>query len=238
MINDLNSLSSIGAVASGHFVYKAGYMHGNQYVNKEVFSLMGAKKLTYTLQAMASAAMKKGLSFDGIDQVGVIGPAYGAIPFSLTVAAYLEIFFPKTKFFPARTELRVVDGRKVHYLPEKLAASYREKVFIGVEDIVNNGTTIREIKKVFAEEAGAEVISFMALVNRAGQTAKSLGLQYFYPLIELDLGQYDVRSEGCELCRRGLPIDSKLGKGSEWVQMFGHPPYAEKQDFSFFWNKN
>ena len=75
--------------------------------------------------------------------MGIIGPAYGAIPCSLVLSAYFEEQRPDILFFPARTQLAEDGGRKRHIIPDKLLKEYKNGVFIINEDIVNNGTTIR-----------------------------------------------------------------------------------------------
>ncbi|MCD4705499.1 hypothetical protein K8R61_00270 [bacterium] len=237
MKNAMSFLKSVKAVVEDHFVFKAGYMHGNLYINKEVFSFIGAKKLTELIGQVVNNAVEKGLQFGDAKEVGVIGPAYGAIPFALTVSSFLEGYFPGIKFFPARTQLKEKDKRDIHYLPAKLIKSYHGKIFIGIEDIVNNGTTIREVSTVFSEQANAKIIAFLCFVNRANQTAETLGIDDFYPLMNPTIEQYDVRDAPCPQCAAGVPINTELGKGSEWVKIFGQPPYPEGMDFSSFWQE-
>ena len=234
MLDNMSFLRLAKAVVDDHFVFKAGYMHGNLYINKEAFLFMGARKLAQLVGQMVNNAMDNGLEIEG-EEMGVVAPAYGAIPLVLAVAEFLEINFPNTRFFPARTQLKEENGRSVHYLPEKLVKTYRGKKFIGIEDIVNNGTTIREVKKVFKDQADADVIAFLSFVNRAGQTAETLGIDSFYPLMNPALEQCDVREEQCPQCVAGIPINTELGKGNEWVKMFGQPPYSKGMDFSSFW---
>ena len=231
----MEDLRRFKAVVEDHFVFKAGFMHGNLYINKEVFSFLGALNLIELIKKMVNNAVRQGLQFGNAKEIGVIGPAYGAIPFALTVAGFLEGHFPKIKFFPARTELKDKNGRKVHYLPDKLIKNYLGKVFIGIEDIVNNGTTGREVKNVFIKQASAKVSTFLCFVNRSDQTAETLGIDSFYPLMNPTLEQYDVRTGQCPLCAAGIPINVELGKGAEWVKMFGQPPYSQNIDFSSFW---
>ena len=238
MKDAMSFLRSVEAVVKDHFVFKAGFMHGNLYINKEVFYFIGAKKLIELIGAVVNNAVKKGLRFGDAKEVGVIGPAYGAIPLTLTVVSFLEGHFPGIKFFPARTELlKEKDKQGIHYLPFKLIKSYYGKVFIGIEDIVNNGTTIREVSTVFSEQANAKIIAFLCFVNRANQTAEILGIDDFYPLMNPTLEQHDVRDAPCPQCVAGVPINTELGKGSEWVKMFGQPPYPENMDFSSFWQE-
>jgi orotate phosphoribosyltransferase len=237
-MNSIDLLRSLGAVVENdHFVFKAGYAHGDLYINKEEFIKLGANNLIKLLGNMVDSAVKRGLEFGDAKEIGVVGPGYGAIPYALPVAGFLEDFFPGIKFFPARTQLKNVNGRDVHYLPEKLIKQYRGKRFIGVEDIVNNGETIREIRDVFSMQANADVDDFMSIANRGVQTAQTLGLKRFFPLMDPTLKQYDLRVERCLKCFAEVPINTQLGKGAEWVKMFGQPPYPVGKDFSAFWEK-
>jgi len=226
-----------GAVAEGHFVYKAGYAHGNLYINKEAFWKMGARKLVNLIRQVGANALASGIDFGGAKKVGIIGPAYGAIPFSLTLAAFFEEKEPDILFFPARTQL-VVDektGRDIHVIPNKLLGDYKKSVFVIHEDIVNNGTTIREAAKLFREIADARVLAATCFADRGGQTAESLGVEQYYPYFAKKMEQHDIRKAPCPQCQAGAPITTAIGKGKEWVAMFGHPPYSEDMDFSAFW---
>jgi len=221
-------------VDNGHFVYKAG-THGSAYINKEKFPFLGALNLEKILIEAAENAARNGLDFKGDASVGVIGPAMGATPYPLTLAIAFEKLFPGTKFFPARTELEPDrDGKKIHLIPDKLAADYRNRDFIIFEDIVNNGTTIREVTKLFS--GIARVKAAICIADRGGQTAGSLGISEYYPWLRVDMTQYDAKD--CPICAQGTPINTILGKGKVWVNLFGQPPYPEDKDFSPFWEKS
>lgn len=238
MSGSMEFLRSVNAVVDDdHFVFKAGYAHGTLYIDKEEFSYLGANWLIKLLYDMVALAVKNGLQFGNAKKIGVVGPAYGAIPYALTTAGFLEEFFPGIKFFPARTQLVKVGKREEHYLPEKLIKRYFEQTFIGVEDIVNNGKTVRDLKKLFRVQANADVRNFLSLTNRGVQTAETLGMKGFYPLLDPTLDQYDIREKPCPMCAAGIPINTVLGKGAEWVAMFGQPPYLEGTDFSAFWKE-
>lgn len=235
MSDPMAVLREMNAVVEDHFVFKAGYKHGNLYINKEEFPGIGARNLIKLLGQVVLNAVEDGLEFGAAKEMGVIGPAYGAIPYSLTIAGFLEEYFPKIKFFPARTQLIKLKGRDMHYIPEKLISKYRKKVFVGIEDIVNNGTTCREVKQVFEDQAEADVIAFLSIVNRGEQTADTIGVNGFFPLMDPVLDQHNIKERPCPLCEAGMPINTELGKGGEWVKMFGQPPYPKDMDFSQFW---
>jgi orotate phosphoribosyltransferase len=235
-MDEKSIIETSGAAVTGHFVYKARYMHGPGYIDKEIFPEIGALYLIRAIYEVADNAIKKGFVINDAP-VGIVCPAYGAIPYGLTLAEAFEKRNQGVKFFPARTELMwQTDGeKKVHYIPEKLASRYHGKAFIIFEDIVNNGTTIREVEELFQREVDAKILAAISFVNRGGQTAKSLGVPAFYPLLDIVMAQYDLRAGLCPLCDEGVPINTDLGKGAEWVEMFGQPPYASGTDFSKFW---
>ncbi len=95
------ALAESGAlIDNDHFVYKAG-THGPAYIDKEKFSLIGARNFVNLLNQVARNAVKSGLQIKAEHtMIGVIGPAYGAICFAPTIAAVLEEEFPFKTFFP------------------------------------------------------------------------------------------------------------------------------------------
>ena len=226
---------SNAVIACDHFVYKKG-THGKGYIDKEKFSLLGARKISAILRSVAEKAIKDGLQVGQGEMIGVIGPAYGAIPYALTVAESFEKHFGSPLFFPARTELSIdASGNKIHVIPEKLIPTYTGKMFIGVEDIVNNGTTICELRDLLLT-IKSRLVAAVSVADRGGQTAESLGIEQYFPALRVDMEQVDPREQMCPDCAAGIPINTKLGKGARWVKLFGQPPYLPGMDFSAFWN--
>jgi orotate phosphoribosyltransferase len=238
---------SAAMVDNDHFVYKALHNHGGAYIDKEKFSEVGAGNLVKMVYEVAGNALKEGLKFPGEEklkypevlEIGILAPAYGALFLPLTLGVYFEERTHNLKFFPARSELKPdpTDANKlIHVIPEKRKSYYEGKSFIIFEDIINEGTTVREVKKLFENEVGANIFAAVCFVDRGGQTAKTLGVEQYYPLKRIDMTQFDVRSgNGCPLCKAGKPINMVLGKGKAWVAMFGQPPYPPGKDFSEFW---
>jgi orotate phosphoribosyltransferase len=221
-------------IDNDHFVYKAG-THGSAYINKERFPFLGARNLEKILFEVAESAVRNGLDLRGEKSVGIIGPAMGATPYPLTIAVALEKIFPDTVFFPARTELETdKDGKRTHMIPDKLAADYKGKSFIIFEDIVNNGTTIREVSELFSHIG--KVLAAFCIIDRGGQNTQSLGIPAYYPWLRVDMSQYDAKD--CPLCKSGTPVNTVLGKGKVWANLFGQPPYPPGRDFSAFWEKS
>ena len=224
-------LEEAKAFATGHFVYKS-WFHGPGYINKEKFAMLNIKKLDNILVTMVgNAVILGGVSFKPGKVVTVIGPAYGAIGYAHPVALTLSGYFPETIFRPGRTQL---DDKGKHYIPEKLIDNYLDTdILVAVEDVVNKGTTIREINLLFQKILGIGFSTALAIANRGGQTDESMGLLEYHPLFDINMAQFDPRvSEELEEINKLPEINTVLGKGKGWIEMFGRGPYPADRDFS------
>ena len=212
---------------AGIFVYKSGFI-GDVYINKEALALLGADVVNNCLISMTHNALYEGLSFSkDTKTVLLIGPAYGAIAYPPIVAFYLRSLFPDIKFLTARTQL---DSNEKHYIPDKLKSLYdMADEYIIIEDIVNKGTTIKEVSLLLPKK----VHSAMCLVDRGDNDAKELGIENFYPFLSIHMEMFDPRINP-SLFDSGMKINTILGKGKTWVEQFGQPPYGSNVDFSAF----
>jgi orotate phosphoribosyltransferase len=237
MIDITEMLRVTKAVATGHFVYKARFNHGMAYVDKDMFPYIGASNLVEILEAGAEKALQAGLDLSPYKVVTLLTPAYGAIKLGLPVAAYLERQ-TGVRVFVAETEVERNDqGRRIHIIPENQKRRIMGIPAMGQEDIVNDGTTLRETRELAKKELNVSMFAALAILDRGSQTAETLGIPFYCPHIRINMEQYDVRTGPCPLCEAGIPIAVDLGKGAEWVNMFGQPPYPTGMDFSPFWAK-
>lgn len=210
------------------FVYKSGFI-GEAYINKDDLALLGVKVINNCLRGAVNNAFLSFLNFDlNVKNVLVIGPAYGAIAYAPVVAEQLQdLYGDKITFRPARTQL---DKDNKHYFHEKHANLISmSDTFIIIEDIVNEGTTIREVSALLPKQ----VHSAICLVDRGENTPNGLGIGEFYPFLSVDMNSTDPRVDP-SLFDSGMKINTVLGKGKLWVEMFGKPPYAPGTDFSCF----
>lgn len=221
-------LSENGVIATDDiYVYKSGFI-GDAYINKEALAPLGANVVSNCLCGMTQNALDHGLSFKSDTKtVLIIGPAYGAISYPPIVAFYLHALFPKIKFITARTELNT-NGK--HFIPEKLNSLFAmADEYIIVEDIVNEGTTIAEVKALLPDV----VNSVICLADRGQNSAEKLGINNFYPFLSVKMDKFDPRMD-CSLLKSGRKINTVLGKGKMWVEEFGQPPYSDDVNFSTF----
>jgi orotate phosphoribosyltransferase len=87
-----------------------------------------------------------------------------------------------------------------------------------VEDVLNTGGSVRQAVAA-VRAAGGEVVAVAALCNRGGVTAADLGVPAVVALVELSLDSWDAPA--CPLCRDGVPIDTRIGKGREFLSASG-----------------
>lgn len=235
-MNIINMLKKTKAVAEGHFVYKALHNHGAGYIDKDMFPFIGGQNLVELLEAEAENALDAGLNLSVYKEAVLILPAYGAIKYGLPIAAYLEKK-TGTRIFVVETEVeRDGTGKRYHVIPDNIKKRIKGLPVFSKEDIVNAGTTLREIHTLIKRELDVDIFAALSTIDRGGQTAESLGISSYYPFMRIDMTQYDVRSPGgCLLCQKGIPINIDLGKGEGWVKKFGQPPYPPDMDFSEFW---
>jgi orotate phosphoribosyltransferase len=67
--------------------------------------------------------------------------------------------------------------------------------------------------------AGGDVVAAAALVNRGRVTAADVETPALTALLDVDLDAWDAAS--CPLCRDGVPVNTDVGKGREFVAARG-----------------
>ena len=189
-------LAETGAViGDSHVVYTSG-RHGTAYVNKDA---------VYPHPAQVSALCRMLADAAAADRPEVVcGPALGGIILSQWTAHHLGALAVYAEKLPGgglalrRGYDRIVAGRRV----------------LVVEDIVTTGGSVRQTVAA-VRAAGGEVTRVTALCNRGGITAADLGVPAFSALVTLSLDSWEATS--CPLCRGGVPVNTDIGKGREFL---------------------
>lgn len=197
----LEILQKVGAFRAGHFVFVSG-LHADTYVNKNAM-------YPYTRE-MSALCKDIAERFVGQGVGAVIGPATGGIILSQWVAYHL-------------TEL---EGREVYgvYADKDgdgfvIRRGYDEvirgKKVLVVEDLVTTGRSLRKVIGA-ARLVGAEVAAAIAVCNRGQVTGEMVGEPpSFTSLLTVHLEQWPA--EKCDLCKRGIPINTDVGHGKEYL---------------------
>jgi orotate phosphoribosyltransferase len=182
-------------LTGGHVVYTSG-RHGSAYVNKDaVYTHPGRVRELCRLLADGVRALRPEV---------VCGPALGGIILSQWTAHHLRVLAVYAEKLPAgglalrRGYDRLVEGRRV----------------LVVEDVLNTGGSVREAVSA-VRKAGGEVVGVAALCNRGGVTAADLDVPALVSLVELSLDSWEAAD--CPLCRDGVPVNTDVGKGREFL---------------------
>jgi orotate phosphoribosyltransferase len=202
-------LEEAGAVIrNSHLVYTSG-RHGSVYINKDAM-------YPHT-DAVAELCERVALRFSvrGIEVVAA--PAIGGVILSQWVASSLTFIDhhdvevlavyaekePDGSFAFRRGYDRLLAGRKV----------------LVVEDVLTTGGSLRAVIEA-VRRCGGTIAGVAALVNRGGVTAEQLGS----PVPLLALATIELESypeEDCPLCRAGVPINTEVGKGRDFLARQG-----------------
>lgn len=197
----LKLLQDVGAFRAGHFVFVSG-LHADTYVNKNAM-------YPYTRE-MSRLCRSIAERFVGKEVGAVVGPATGGIILSQWVAYHLseleghEVYGTYADkdgegFVIKRGYDEVIKGKNV----------------LVVEDLVTTGGSLRKVVEA-ARQVGGNVIGAVAICNRGGVTKEAIGNPpEFISLLTVHLEQWP-ESE-CELCERGIPINTDVGHGKDFL---------------------
>lgn len=200
----LELLARVGAVISGsHIVYTSG-KHGSGYVNKDAV-YPRTREISRLCRCIAER-------FSGSHIDTVIAPAIGGVIMSQWTAYHLSdmcgrevcgVYAEKSDtgngFVIKRGYDRMVTGKRV----------------LVVEDVLNTGGSAKKVVET-ARGIGGDVVGVAVLCNRGGVTAEDLGgVPELFALANLKLDAWDEAE--CPLCASGVPINTDVGKGREFL---------------------
>jgi orotate phosphoribosyltransferase len=182
-------------ITGSHIVYTSG-KHGSAYVNKDAV-YPNTARVAELCRFLADAAAPHRPEI-------VCGPAMGGIILAQWTGHHLGL--------PAvYAEKRGDGGMVLKRGYDKLVAGKRVLV---VEDVLNTGGSIKETIAA-VREAGGDVVAAAALVNRGAVTAAQVGAPALTALLDVTLDAWDA--DACPLCRDGVPINTDVGKGREFL---------------------
>jgi len=188
-----------------HFVLTNG-RHTDSYINKD--ALYPHTEYSSRLGEAMAEAMR-----DWNVEV-VASPALGGIVLTQWTGYHLSTLLGR--------EALAVYAEKVEG-PEKKFAFTRgyDKLVAGkrvvvVEDNFTTGGSVRKVVEL-VRETGGEVVGVVAMLNRGGVSVADVGNPpNFVSLIETNVVSWPA--EECELCARGVPVNTKIGKGKKFLE--------------------
>jgi orotate phosphoribosyltransferase len=192
-------LADANAVLTGtHVVYTSG-RHGSAYVNKDAVYPDSAR-VSELCGLLADAVRDRGVEV-------VCGPATGGIILATWTGHHLGV--------PSVYAEKAPEGMVLKRGYDRLVAGRRVAV---VEDVLSTGGSVRETVRA-VERAGGRVVGVAALCNRGGVRAEDVGAPMLVSLLELRLDSW--AAEDCPLCRAGVPVNTDVGKGREFLAARG-----------------
>lgn len=196
---------SSGALREGHFQLKSG-RHGTSYLEK--FQVLQHPAAVTELCGMIAAAITDAKGRPTVDVV--VGPTTGGVILAFETSRQLGVrgFFAE--------EVRDAPGgtRRVFRRGFRLEPGQR---LLLVDDILTTGGSLLAMLPPI-EAAGAELVTAVVLVDRAGGTTSltSPTTGRTYPVAALwvlDLPTYAPGAATCPACARGLPVEAPGSSG-------------------------
>lgn len=203
--NPLEVLESVNAVLTNdHFVYTSG-KHGSAYVNKDAI-YPHTKATVWLCRAIAEGFRAKNIQV-------VVGPEKGGIILSqwttshltrLTGSEVLAVYAEKDgeNFVIKRGYEALIPGKRV----------------LIVEDVLTTGGSVKKVMET-VRKLGGNAVGIGAICNRGGVTESDFGIPPTPSLFALTNVSLDAWDEGnCHLCDEGVPINTSVGKGKEFLE--------------------
>jgi orotate phosphoribosyltransferase len=204
-IDVLTTLASVGAlITDDHLVYTSG-RHGSSYVNKDaLYPHTAATSAVCARFAQRFAAME-------IDVVA--GPTVGGVILAQWTAHHLSAILGR-EVLAVFAEEEQAEGERRRVFRRGYDALVAGKRVLVVEDILTTGGSVRLVVEAVAA-CGGTVLGVGALCNRGGVRAEDIGAPELFTLSEVPLASF--AAEECPLCREGVPINTRVGKGAAFL---------------------
>ncbi len=204
----LHIMRHFKVIMSGHFIYTGGN-HGSGYINKDAI-YPHTRATSQFCQAIAEEF--------AIDEVEVvIAPAIGGVILSQWVAYHLSVMTNREVLgvYAEKSE----DGKSflIKRGYDKFIAG---KNVLVAEDILTTGGSVKKVIEA-VRAIGGKVVGVGALCNRGGVALKDISNPpKLFVLVDNSLDMWDAKD--CPLCQQGVPINTDVGKGREFLARKQH----------------
>ena len=197
-------LAKVGAVITdSHIVYTSG-KHGTAYVNKDAI-YPHTEEISSICRAMATEFRHENVEV-------VIAPAIGGVILSQWTAHHLSqmtdhevlgVYAEKSEssdaFVIKRGYDKIITGKNV----------------LVVEDVLTTGGSVKKVIEA-TRAVGGTVIGLHVICNRGGIRHQDVANPpLLFALANITLDAWDEAD--CPLCAKGVPINTDVGKGREFL---------------------
>jgi orotate phosphoribosyltransferase len=195
-------------LANGHFVYKSGN-HGRAYVNKDAV-------YPHPLKVCKICSEIIEILDDRTDIDVIAAPTIGGVILGNNVAYQLNM--RKIDFFRPKMVKEILSVYAEEENGERVFKRGYDKLISGknvviIDDVATKGGTVKKMISA-VQKLNGKVIAVFVLCNRGGLTEKDFGVPFF-ALVNISLE--DWLEEECPLCKEGVPINTEVGKGKEYL---------------------
>ena len=198
----LDIYEKVGMFRTGHFVYTHG-RHSDNYINKDAL-YTDTKETSNVCREMARRFKDAGVEV-------VVGPAIGAAILAQWVAYHLSDLTGRD----VAAAYADKDGQGGFVLKRGYDSLVKGKKTLIVEDLTTTGGSAKKVVEA-VRATGAEVVGVVVLANRGDVTREQVGNPpVFDALVTLHLESW--APEECELCKRGIPVNTDVGHGKEFL---------------------
>lgn len=192
-------------ITDTHVVYASG-KHGNAYVNKDAV-YPHTKEISSLCRMMAEKFKGKGVEV-------VAGPTVGGVILSQWVAHFLSEMEGREICGVFSEEETSPEGEKRRIFKRGYDKLISGKKVLVVEDILTTGGSVKKVIDA-VKGLGGGVIACAALVNRGAVKDADVGAP-IDALINVTLESFD--EPNCPLCKKGVPINTDVGKGRDYLK--------------------
>lgn len=195
-------------ITDSHIVYTSG-KHGSTYVNKDMI-YRRPRHVSELCRGIAEHFSRRNQYAAMISVVAA--PAVGGVALVQWTTHWLTEF-KKHDVVAVYAERSTDDDTFV--FNRGYAQDIPGKRVLVVEDVLTTGGSARKVIEA-VREAGGEVVGLGALCNRGGVTVADAGNPpELFALLNVTMDAWDEAE--CPLCARGVPINTEVGKGKEYL---------------------
>jgi orotate phosphoribosyltransferase len=188
-------LRETGALRTGHFLYPSG-LHSDQYL--QVPLAMRYYQHARSLSVGLSRKLRANPEIRAVvPELSIVAPAPAGLPVAYGVCEALRA----NQVYWAERE----DNEPLHFR-QYLEQHPGEPVII-VDDILRSGNKLTQMKALL-ESRGAEVLGLAVVIYQPTPKTCDFGSLPFYYLAKLDSAKYYPDERHCDLCRRGVPLET------------------------------
>jgi orotate phosphoribosyltransferase len=201
-------------IRNDHFIYTSEVdgieMHGPTYVNKD-----GLYPYTTETSALCRELTNRSLYHLGGRNIDcVVGPEKGGIILSQWVGYFLTQMTGKIVLSVFAEKTKDAAGNMFFVFNRGYGDLVKDKNVLIVEDVVHTGESVKKVVDLVRQHGG-NVRGVGSLCNRGGKAAAHIGVPYLFSL--LDMAMESWMRNICLLCADNVPINTKFGKGKEYI---------------------